>query len=112
MTKRKKVLITPAQNMEMRAMAQLTGVPEEEVTNAYVKSFITGVKPYHLLYVVKATMEAERDGRDFTPIYWYRTDDGVLHITMWDMTTGVERQIRDAQTLASFPSGFRNRGPK
>lgn len=35
--------------------------------------------------VVKATMDAERDGRDFTPIFWYRTDDGVLHLTMWDM---------------------------
>ena len=112
MTKPKKLIFTRGQSMEMRAMAQLTGVPEQEVTDAYVKSYIWGTKPYYILQVVKATMEAERDGHDFTPIYWYRTDDGVLHITMWDMTTGVERQIRDAQTLASFPSGFRNRGSK
>lgn len=94
MTKPKKVLITPAQTMEMRAMAQLTGVPEKDVTDAYVKSYIWGTKPYHLLQVVKATMEAERDGHDFTPIYWYRTDDGVLHLTMWDMNEPQANGIR------------------
>lgn len=112
MTKPKKFLITPAQIMDIRTVAQLTGVPEQVVTDTYVKSFITGMKPHALLTVVKATMEAERDGRDFTPIFWCRTDDGVLHLTMWDMTDGVERQVRDAQTLASFPSGFLNRGAK
>lgn len=110
--KSKKMLITPSRSMEMRALAELTGVPEQEVTNTYIRSFITGMKPYHLLMVVQASMEAERDGRDFTPIFWHRTDDGVLHITMWDMSTGAERQIRDAQTLSSYPSGFLNRAPK
>ena len=85
MTKPKKFLVTGAQRMEMTSMAQLTGIPEQYVNEAYVKSFITGGRPYDLLQITKAWLEAERDGLDYTPIFWHRTDDGVLHITMWDM---------------------------
>jgi hypothetical protein len=98
--------------MEMRAMANVTGIPEQYVTEAYTRSFITGMRPYDNLLITKGWLEAERDGVAYTPIFWHRTDDGVLHITMWDMSTEFERQLRDAQALTSYPSGFLNRAPK
>jgi hypothetical protein len=85
MKQTKKYLITGRQHMEMKAMANVTGIPEEYVTEAYGKSFIYGGSAYDYLQITKAWLEAERDGRDYTPIYWHRTDDGVLHLTMWDM---------------------------
>jgi hypothetical protein len=85
MAKTKRILIAPSQRMEMRSLAQISGIPEQYVTEAYTKSFITGGRPYDLLQITKAWLEAERDGRDYTPIFWHRTDDGVLHLTMWDM---------------------------
>ena len=94
----KKFLITPAKNMEMKSLANLTGIPEQVVTDAYVKSFVTGVKPYDILHSYLAQHEADLQGREYTPIYWYRTDDGVLHITMWDMN----KRPSDAGS-ASYP---------
>ncbi len=85
MTKPKKILITPSQRMEMKAMSNLSGIPEQFVTEAYTRSFIIGMKPWTILQITAAWLEAERDGRDFTPIFWHRTDDGVTHLTMWDM---------------------------
>lgn len=85
MTKPKKFLITPSKRMEMKSLANLTGIPDQVVKDAYVQSVIYGTKPYDILQPYKAQCEAERDGRDFTPIFWHRTDDGVLHLTMWDM---------------------------
>jgi hypothetical protein len=38
-----------------------------------------------MLQPLMAMHEAERDGRDFTRVYWYRTEDGVTHLTLWDM---------------------------
>jgi hypothetical protein len=40
---------------------------------------------YTLLQPLRALLEAERDGRDFTRVYWHKTDDGVTHLTLWDM---------------------------
>ncbi len=85
MTKPKKYLITGGQRMEMKSLANLTGIPDEIVTDAYVQSFMTGMKPFDLLQPVMAQYEANKEGREYTPIYWHRTDDGVLHLTMWDM---------------------------
>jgi hypothetical protein len=85
MAKPKRILIAPSQRAEMRSLAQISGIPEQYVTEAYTKSFITGGRPYDLLQITAAWLEAERDGRDYTPIFWHRTDDGVLHLTMWDM---------------------------
>lgn len=85
MTKPKKFLITGGQRMEMKSLANLTGVPEQYVTDAYVQSYITGVRPYDMLQGYVAMVSAEREGREFTRIYWHRTDDGVVHLTMWDM---------------------------
>lgn len=81
----------------MKSLANLTGIPEQVVTDAYVKSFITGMKPFDILQSVLAMYEADKEGRDYTPIYWHRTDDGVLHLTMWDMN----RPIRAGS--ASYP---------
>ena len=86
MSKPKRILIAPSQRAEMRSLAQISGIPEQYVTEAYTKSFITGGRPYDLLQITKAWLEAERDGVAYTPIFWHRTDDGVLHITMWDMS--------------------------
>lgn len=110
--KRKKYVITSGQRMEMKSLANLTGIPDQIVTDAYVQSYMTGVRPYDILQPYVAMMEAERDGRNYTRIYWHRTDDGVLHITMWDMSTGAERELLDAQTLFSRSGGFLNRAPK
>ena len=85
MTKPKKILITPSQRMEMKAWSNLSGIPEQFVTEAYTRSFIIGMKPWDILQITAAWLEAERDGRDYTPIFWHRTDDGVTHLTMWDM---------------------------
>ena len=85
MTKPKRFLVKPSQRIEMRSLAQLSGIPEQYVTEAYTKSFVTGGRVHDLLNITKAWLEAERDGLDYTPIYWHRTDDGVLHLTMWDM---------------------------
>ncbi len=87
MSKPKKFLISPSKSMEMKSLANLTGVPEQVVTDAYVKSFITGMRPFDILQAYVAQHEADREGRDYTPIFWHRTDDGVLHLTMWDMNT-------------------------
>ena len=85
MAKPKRMLIAPSQRMEMRSLANLTGVPEHYVTEAYTRSFISGGRPYDLLHITAAWLEALEEGREFTPIFWHRTDDGVLHLTMWDM---------------------------
>jgi hypothetical protein len=85
MAKPKRILIAPSQRSDMRVLAQLAEIPEQYVSEAYTKSFITGGRPYDLLQITKAWIEAEREGREFTPIFWHRTDDGVLHITMWEM---------------------------
>jgi len=85
MKKPKKFLITGGQRMEMKSLANLTGVPEQIVTDAYVQSYMTGMRPYDILQPYVAMVEAERDGRDYTRIYWHKTDDGVVHLTMWDM---------------------------
>ena len=70
------------------------------MTDAYVKSFISGMKPYDLLQPYKAWLEAERDGRDYTPIYWHRTDDGVLHLTMWDMNKPQQDSVITLNNMA------------
>ena len=85
MYKPKRILITPAKAREMKVLANLTGIPEQLITDIHVQSLTTGGKVHDLLLIAKAWIEAERDGRDYTPIFWHRTDDGVLHITMWDM---------------------------
>ena len=33
-----------------------------------------------------ALNEAERAGREFSPIYWYLNDDDEIIMTLWDMT--------------------------
>ena len=83
----KKVIFTRAQRAEHTALANLTGIPEFEVTDAHINSVgETGHRGiYAQLQPVLATLEAERDGRDFTRVYWYRTEDGVTHLTLWDM---------------------------
>ena len=91
MAKPKRILIAPSQRMEMRSLANLTGIPESVVTDTYVQSFVTGGRPYDLLQGYAAMIEAEREDREYTPIFWHRTDDGVLHITMWDMNTATKR---------------------
>lgn len=96
MAKPKKFIVSSGQRMEMKSLANLTGIPEQVVTDAYVKSFVTGIKPYDILQAYLAQHEADLQGREYTPIYWYRTDDGVLHITMWDMH-------QRADGSASFP---------
>ena len=90
MTKPKKFLVTSGQRNEMKSLANLTGIPEQVVTNAYVKSFVTGMKPYDILQPYMAEYEANLEGREFTRIYWYRADDGVTHLTMWDMNEPIK----------------------
>jgi len=85
MTKPKKFLVTSGQRMEMKSLANLTGIPEQVVTDAYVKSFMNGMKPFDILQPYMAQYEADKAGWEYTPIFWHRTDDGVLHLTMWDM---------------------------
>jgi hypothetical protein len=101
-TKPKRVLIAPSQRMEMRSLAQISGIPEQYVTEAYTKSFITGGRPYDLLQITAAWLEAEKEGRDYPPIFWHRTEDGVLHLTMWDMN----------QTEPYIPERWLNRPTK
>jgi hypothetical protein len=33
-----------------------------------------------------ALNEAERAGREFSPLYWFVTDDNEIIMTLWDMT--------------------------
>ena len=33
-----------------------------------------------------AINEAEKNGREFSPLFWYVGDDGQLIMTLWDMT--------------------------
>ena len=83
----KKVIFTRAQRAEQTALANLVGVPLSEVTKAHVQALnLTGHRGiYAQLQPVMATLEAEREGRDFTRVYWHKTDDGVTHLTLWDM---------------------------
>lgn len=94
MKKPKKYLITSGQRMEMKSLANLTGIPDEIVTDAYVQSFMNGMRPYDILQPVMAQYEADKEGREYTPIFWHRTDDGVLHLTMWDMNERPSDGIR------------------
>jgi hypothetical protein len=89
----KKVIFTRAQRAEHTALANLVRIPVSEVTDAHINSVgATGHRGiYSLLQPVLATLEAERDGRDFTRVYWHRTDDGVTHLTLWDMNKPNER---------------------
>jgi hypothetical protein len=83
----KKVVFTRAQRVEHTSLSHLTGIPVSEITDAHMRALNEaghrGI--YAQLQPVMATLEAERDGRDFTRIYWHRTDDGVTHLTLWDM---------------------------
>jgi len=91
----KKVVLTRGQLNEHSALANLLGVPRNDVTGAYVRTLneygnatpTSRQNVYNLLQPVMATLEAERDGRDFTRVYWHRTDDGVTHLTLWNMNT-------------------------
>lgn len=91
----KRVIFTRGQLLEHEALARLLKVPVREVTEAYMRSLnaaqyhtpMTRPSVYDLLQPLRALQEAERDGRDFTPIFWHRTEDGVLHLTMWDVNT-------------------------
>jgi len=89
----KRVIFTRGQLLEHEALARLLKMPVREVTEAYMRSLnaaqyhtpMTRPSVYGLLQPLRALQEAERDGRDFTPIFWHRTEDGVLHLTMWDV---------------------------
>jgi hypothetical protein len=83
----KKVILTRRQRAEQLALANLTRIPLSEVTDAHMRIFNEAghLGIYAQLQPVLATLEAERDGRDFTRVYWYRTEDGVTHLTLWDM---------------------------
>lgn len=94
MTKPKKFIVTRGQRMEMQSLANLTGIPEQVVSDAYVKSFVTGMKPFDILQPYMAEYEANKEGREFTPVFWYRTDDGVTHLTLWDMNEQPDYGLR------------------
>jgi len=82
----KKVILTRRQRAEQLALANLTRIPLSEVTDAHTRINEAGhLGLYAQLQPVLATLEAERDGRDFTRVYWHKTDDGVTHMTLWDM---------------------------
>ena len=85
----KKVIFTRAQRAEHTALANLTGIPEFEVTDAHVNAHsyneAAHLGIYAQLQPVLAMYEAEREGRDYTRVYWHKTDDGVTHLTLWDM---------------------------
>jgi hypothetical protein len=78
---------------EHAALAKLVGVTRADVTGAYIRTLNEDGHPpptirqsvYDLLQPLVATLEAMREGRDFTHVYWHRTDDGVTHLTLWDM---------------------------
>jgi hypothetical protein len=85
MAKPKRILVSPAQYADIRSLANLTGIDEQEVKDAYMKSFMGDMNVFDILQPYLALAEADRQGWEYTPIFWHRTDDGVLHLTMWDM---------------------------
>lgn len=101
--KSKKMLITPSRSMEMKSLANLTGIPEQVVADAYLKSFVSGMRPFDILQSVLAIHEADKNGWDYTPIFWHRTDDGVLHLTMWDMDEQPKPRERVRHAWAAAP---------
>jgi hypothetical protein len=104
----KKLVFTPTQLRAHDALANLTGVTRDDVTDAhanahsYNESGHSGI--YARLQPVLAMYEAEREGRDFTPIYWYRTDDGVRHLTLWDMNKPTNTARTVAWSKANSPT--------
>ena len=85
--KPKKLLVTHTMLAQHRALASLVEVPVDEVTDAYIHGQNYGLGIYTMLQPLMAMREADKEGREYTPVFWHRTDDGVLHLTMWDMNT-------------------------
>jgi hypothetical protein len=92
--KPKKLLVTHTTLAQHRALAALVEVPVDEVTNAYIRSehnksstTYAGIGIYAMLQPLIAMREADKEGREYTPVFWHRTEDGVMHLTMWDMNT-------------------------
>jgi hypothetical protein len=93
--KPKKLLVTHTTLAQHRALAAMVDVPTEEVTDAYIRSVTireasksyAGIGLYSMLQPLIAMREADKEGREYTPIFWHRTEDGVMHLTMWDMNT-------------------------
>ena len=89
--KPKKLLVTHTKLAQHRALAALVDVPVDEVTDAYIRSENNkaygefGIGLYTMMQALLATNTVDKEGREYTPVFWHRTDDGVLHLTMWDM---------------------------
>jgi hypothetical protein len=87
MTKPKKLLVTHTALAQHRALASLVGVPVDEVTDAHIRGHDYGFSIYAMLQPLIAMREADKEGREYTPVFWHRTEDGVMHLTLWDMNT-------------------------
>lgn len=91
--KPKKLLVTHTTLAQHRALAALVEVPVDEVTDAYIRSENNkaygnvGIGIYAMLQPLMAMRDADKEGREYTPVFWHRTEDGVMHLTMWDMNT-------------------------
>jgi hypothetical protein len=90
--KPKKLLVTHTKLAQHRALAALVDVPVEEVNDAYCRGqedrmLPYGIGLYAMLQPLIAMRDADKEGREYTPVFWHRTEDGVLHLTMWDMNT-------------------------
>ena len=96
--KPKKLLVTHTMLAQHRALAALVDVPVEEVTDAYIRGQESGMLPYGIgLYAMMqaliAMRDADKEGREYTPVFWHRTEDGVMHLTMWDMNKPNENTV-------------------
>lgn len=90
--KPKKLLVTHTTLAQHRALGALVNVPVDEVTDAYIRGQENGMMNYNIgLYAMLqpliAMRDADKEGREYTPVFWHRTDDDVLHLTLWDMNT-------------------------
>jgi hypothetical protein len=87
MTKPKKLLVTHTKLAQHRALAALVDVPVEEVNDAYILGHDYGLGLYAMLQPLLAMRDADKEGREYTPVFWHQTEDGVMHLTLWDMNT-------------------------
>ena len=83
--KPKKLLVTHTTLAQLRALGALVDVSQQEVTDAYLHGQNYNLGLYTMLQALIATNTADKEGREYTPVFWHRTEDGVMHLTMWDM---------------------------
>jgi len=99
-----KLLVTRNTLYQHRALASLVDVPVQEVTDAHIRSHDSGLGIYAMLQPLMAMRDADKEGREYTPVFWHRTDDDVLHLTLWDMNTPNKIMAKAFEEVWSTPN--------